>query len=110
MLILHAIKKLVHIAMQMFSGFKYSAIGIQNGRVDCLAYSIFYSPSRRCDSNWNTARSGSFHEASTIPSGTLKIRYILFVSVLIHRKHDIGVYLKQLIFSFLERGCGGVQD
>ena len=67
MLILHAIKKLVHIAMQMFSGFKYSAIGIQNGRVDCLAYSIFYSPSRRCDSNWNTARSGSFHEASTIP-------------------------------------------
>ena len=63
----HAIKKLVHIAMQMFSGFKYSAIGIQNGRVDCLAYSIFYSPSRRCDSNWNTARSGSFHEASTIP-------------------------------------------
>ena len=61
------LKKLVHIAMQMFSGFKYSAIGIQNGRVDCLAYSIFYSPSRRCDSNWNTARSGSFHEASTIP-------------------------------------------
>ena len=61
------LRKLVHIAMQMFSGFKYSAIGIQNGRVDCLAHSIFYSPSRRCDSNWNTARSGSFHEASTIP-------------------------------------------
>ena len=61
------LKKSVHIAMQMFLGFKYSAIGIQNGRVDCLAYSIFYSPSRRCDSNWNTARSGSFHEASTIP-------------------------------------------
>ena len=26
------------------------------------------------------------------------------------RKHDIGIYLNQLIFSFLEGGCGGVQD
>ena len=38
----------------------------------------------------------------------LDITYLLLE--MYYRKHDIGVYLKQLIFSFLEGGCGGVQD
>ena len=38
----------------------------------------------------------------------LDIRYVLLE--MLYRKHDIGIYLNQLIFSFLEGGCGGVQD